>query len=905
MGWARFLRRKGWDAERAEELEAHLAMETSENIARGMPHEEARSAAHRKLGNRTLVREEIYHMNTIAFLDSIIRDIRYVLRTLRKSPTFTVVAVLTIAIGIGANTAIFSVVNDVLIQPLRYPKAEQLVALRQVAPGAAGLASFHDGLFLSPSMYFTYAEQNRTFQSLGVWVSATANVTGLAEPEQVRTIAVSDGVLQALAVPPAAGRWLLASDQVPRGPERVGFSGRWTTVMLSYGYWQRRYGGDRSVIGRNITIDSVPREIVGVMPQGFRVVNADADLITPLAFDRGKLILAGFGNQGLARLKPGVTIAQANADIARMVPIWMDTWSNGPGSNPHVYETWRITPDIRPLKDEVVGGVSDVLWVVMATIGLVMLIACANVANLLLVRAEVRQQELALRAAVGAGRGQVIRSVLVESLMLGLVGGAVGVGLAFAGLRLLVAIGPTSLPRLNEISLNGWSLAFTGVLSVLSSITFGMIPALKYTGPRVLKALGSLGRTSSLSRERHRTRNVLVVVQVALALVLLVSAGLMIRTFQALRTVAPGFTDAGHLQTMHVFIPPNLLAEPQRVTRTQNEIQEKLASIPGVTSAAFASDMPMEGIDSDWDAISAEDKPDPTGEIPPLRFFKFISPGFFHAAGTRIVAGRDLTWTEVYGLRPVVMISENLAREMWGSPSAALGKRIREFPGMAWHEVIGVAQDVHEDGIQKKAPEIVYWPSMTENLFGPGTLIAWPSLTFVVRSDRAGTEGFLNEVRQAVWSVNASLPVASVRTMQEVYDRSLANTSFTLVMLAIAGSMALILGIIGIYGVFAYSVSQRRREIGIRLALGARQAVLKRMFVRQALVMAGMGVVIGVVAAAGVMRLMKSLLFGISASDPLTYAAVAMLLAGAAALASYLPARRAAMVDPVETLRAE
>jgi predicted permease len=905
MGWKRFLHRAKWDRERRQEIESYLEFETIENISRGMSHAEARAAARRKLGNSTLVREEIYQMNTATFLDSIVRDIRYVLRTLRKSPTFTVVAVLTIAIGIGANTAVFSVVNDVLIQPLRYPKPEQLVALRQLAPGAAGLASFHDGLFLSPSMYFTYAEQNRTFQSLGVWVPGNANVTGLAEPQQVRTIAVSDSVLQALAVPPAVGRWLLASDQVPRGPEPIGFSGRWTTVMLSYGYWQRRFGGDRSVIGRNITVDSVPREIVGVMPRGFLIVNVDADLITPLAYDRGKLILAGFGDQGLARLKPGVTISQANADIARMVPIWMDSWSNGPGSNPRVYETWRITPDILPLKQEVVGGVSDVLWVVMATIGLVMLIACANVANLLLVRTEVRQQELALRAAVGAGRGRIVRSVLVESMLLGLMGGAVGVGFAFVGLRLLVAIGPTNLPRLSEISLTAWSLAFTVVLSALSGLMFGIIPALKYTGPRMLRALGSVGRTSSLSRERHRTRNVLVVAQVALALVLLVSAGLMIRTFQALRTVNPGFTDATCLQTMRVFIPPSLIADPRRVIRTQNDIQEKLAAIPGVTSAGFASAMPMEGVDSDWDAISAEDKPDPTGEIPPLRFFKFVSPGFFHAAGTRIVAGRDLTWTEVYGLRPVVMISENLAREMWGSPPAALGKRIREFPGMAWHEVIGVAQDVHEDGIQKKAPEIVYWPSMMENLFGPGTVLAWPSVTFVVRSDRAGTEGFLSEVRQAVWSVNASLPVASVRTMQDVYDRSLANSSFTLVMLAIAGSMALVLGIIGIYGVFSYAVSQRRREIGIRLALGARQAVLKRMFVRQALVLAGMGVVIGVAASAGLMRMMKSLLFGISASDPLTYAAVAMLLAVAAALASYLPARRAAMVDPVETLRAD
>src|SRR5215467_13927667 len=344
MGFTRFFRRAKWDRERLEEIEAYVQTETDENIARGMTAGEARAVARRKLGNSTLIREEIYRMNTIGFLDSLGRDVRHGLRMLRRNPMFTVVALLTLGIGIGANTAVFSVVNSVLLKPLRYPKAEELVAIRQVAPGAAGLANFTDGLRLSPSMYVTYSEQNRTFQSLGVLVTGTGNVTGLAEPEQVRTVLISDGVLQALNVPPVAGRWFSQSDQVPTGPQ---------TVMLSYGYWQRRFGGDRTVIGRNITLNSRPREIVGVMPQGFRFINADSDLIVPLAFDRSKLILAGFGFHGIGRLKPGVTTEQANADVARMIPIWMDSWSNGPGINSHFYETWRITPAIRPLKQEV------------------------------------------------------------------------------------------------------------------------------------------------------------------------------------------------------------------------------------------------------------------------------------------------------------------------------------------------------------------------------------------------------------------------------------------------------------------------------------------------------------------------------------------------------------------------
>ena len=904
MNWRNILRRGQWDRERSAEIESYLAIETDQNIARGMLPQEARAAARRKLGNSTAIREEIYHMNTAAFLDAAARDFRYGLRALAKNPTFSAVALLTLAIGIGANTAVFSVLDSVVLEPLHYPNSGQLVALRQIAPGAAGLASFSEGLPLSPSMYFTYAEHNRTFQSLGVWIAETSNVTGLAEPEQVRVVDVSDGVLPALAVAPVLGRWLSAADQVPGAPIPGSFSGQSTTVMLSYGYWQRRFGGDRSVIGRAITVDSTARQIVGVMPRGFRIVDADFDLIVPFAFVRNGLPLAGFAFNGIARLKPGISVTQANADLAHLLPVWMDSWSNGPGSDGHWYENWRIAPAIRPLKQEVVGGVSDVLWVVMATIGLVMLIACANVTNLLLVRAEVRRQELALRSALGAGTGRIIGALLAESVTLGLLGGLLGIGIAEAGLRLLIAIGPANLPRLGEIALSAKALAFTLALSVGSGLFLGLIPALKYAGPRISTALRSAGRGASLSRERHRARNLLVVAQVAMALVLLIGAGLMIRTFQALRTVQPGFADPRHLQTIRIAIPRELVPEPERATRTQNDIAEKLAAIPGVASVGFASELPMEEYGSGWDNVFAEDKTY-NGGIAPMRLFQYVSPGYFQAAGTRLLAGRDLTWIEVYGQRNVVLVSGNLARELWGSPSAALGKRLRTYPRMPWKEVIGVVEDVHEHGVEKKPPETVYWPTLMADIFGPSPLNAIRAVTFAIRSDRTGTEGFLNQVRQAVWSVNASLPVAATRTMQEIYDRSIARTSFTLVMLGIAGSLALVLGIIGIYGVIAYAVSQRRREIGIRLALGAPQSEVRRMFVRYALTLAGIGVAIGLAAAAGVTRLMSSLLFGIAPTDFLTYVSVPLILLFAALLASYLPARRAAVVDPVETLKAE
>ena len=887
-----FRRRKIYD-DLAEEMRLHLEERTEQFVSEGMSRKEAEQAARRAFGNSTLLEERSREVWQWPLVESIATDLKLVFRRLRKSPGFAATVILTLAIGIGANTAVFSVLNSVLFKPLPYPNAEQLVALRLIAPGAAGLADFSNGLRLSSSMYFTFAEQNRTFQSFGVWNTGTANVTGIDQPHEVHTALISDGVLQALSVPPVLGRWLLPVDQDPHGPK---------AVMLSYGYWQRRFGGDRSVIGRSIAIDAQPREIVGVMPKGFELVNADFDVIAPFAFDRNKQHLAGFGFQGIARLKPGIPIAQANADVKRMLPMWEESWPSE-GVTSHFYEkTWRITPAIRPLKQEVIGNVGNVLWVVMATIGVVMLIACTNVANLLLVRADGRQQELAVRAALGAGRGRIAWELLLESVALGLIGGVLGIGIAYEGLRLLVAIGPANLPRLGEISLDGQSLGFTLALSLLSGLLFGSIPVLRYAGRRMPTALRGAGRTASVSRERQRSRDLLVVAQVAMAMVLLVSAMLMIRTFQALRNVDPGFAHAEHLQTMRISIPASLIADPELVTRTQNNIVDKLAAIPGVTSVGFADAMPMEGILANWNEVQIEGKH--LGEDTPMRLFRYVAPGFFHTSGTRMVAGRELTWTDIYGRRPVVIISENLAREWWGSPSAALGKRLREY-SPPWFEVVGVVEDVRENGVQEKAPAIVYWPSMAAGIYGPNTFDATRAATFAVRSDRAGTEAFLSEIQQAVWSVNSSLPLAAVRTMQEIYSQSLARTSFTLVMLGIAGTMAFVLGIIGIYGVISYAVSQRTREIGIRLALGEQTGRLRWMFVRSGLVLTGIGMAVGVVAASGLMRLMKSLLFGVSPLDPFTYVSVLVVLTASAMLASYLPARRAAAVNPVEALRAE
>jgi predicted permease len=892
--FSRFFRNRRYD-DISVSIKEHIDERIDELMEEGMSRDDAERTARRDFGNVTLLCERSREVWQRQRLESLLVDLKHVCRRLARSPGFAVTVVLTLAIGIGANTAVFSVLNSVLIRPLSYPEPQQLVAMRLNAPGAPGLTDFRDELRLSPSMYLTFAAHNSRFQSMGVWLPGTASITGIAQPEQVDTAMITDGVLQTLDVPAAAGQWLTAADQEPGGAQRV---------MLSYGYWQRRFGGDPGVVGGTISVDSQSRVIAGVMPRGFKVVSYDFDLLVPLAFDPVKQILAGFAYHGIGRLRPGVTISQADADVARLLNVWMDSWTNGPGTDPHWYENWKIAPAFQPLKEQVVGSVGNVLWIVMATIGVVMLIACTNVANLLLVRADGRQQELAVRSALGAGRWRIARELLLESVTLGLLGGAVGVGVAYAGLRLLIAIGPENLPRLSEISLDGRSLAFTLILSVLSGLLFGFIPVLRYAPSRQAVPLIGAMRTASTSHERQRGRNLLVVAQVAMALVLLISAVLMIRTFHAMRNVDPGFSDPASLQVIRISIPETLVRDPLTVTRIQNSVQDKLAAIPGVSSAGFAVSVPMSGAEPNWDGIYLEGK-NYEGEEPPLRLFNYVSPGYFHTAGTRFVAGNDFAWSDIYSLRPVGILSESLARELWGSPSAAIGKRFREFPSMPWHEVVGVVQDVRENGVNQNSPATVYWPSMMHDLYGPGPLDVRRTAYFALRSSRAGTQTFINEMQRAVWSVNANLPVASISTMQDIYSQSMARTSFTLVMLAIAGTMALALGILGIYGVISYAVSQRTREIGIRMALGANKSELLWMFVRSALVLTGVGTAVGLGAAAALMRLMRTLLFGISPLDPVTFTAVPVALVAVAALASYLPARRTAAVDPVEALRAE
>jgi predicted permease len=823
-------------------------------------------------------------------MGSLAAQLRQALRRLARAPMFTAVTLLTLAVGIGANSAIFSVVEGVLLKPLPYPHPDRLVSALHAAPGLN-----IKELPASPSTYFIYREQSKTFEDIGIYSGDSVSVTGVAEPEQVGALDVTDGVLPILGIPPMLGRGFTREDCTSGSPD---------TVMLMYGYWQRKFGGDRSVVGKTINVNGKLRQIIGVMPRGFHFLDRpNVSLILPITLDRAKTVLGNFSFGGIARLKPGVTVAEASADVARMLPIVERSFPPPPGFSLKLFQEARIGPNIRPLKEEVVGDVGKVLWVLMGGIGMVLLIACANVANLLLVRAEGRQHEFAIRAALGASRGRIAAGLLVESLLLALMGCVLGLALAYAAIRVLVALAPTGLPRLHDIGIDGTVVLFTLGVSLAASLLSGLIPVLKNAGAGLGTGLREAGRSLSESRERHRARAALVIVQVAMALVLLVSSGLMIRTFRAMTRVEPGFVAPSGLQTFRIYVPESQVKDPVDVVRMEQEMLHKLEAIPGVSRVGLSISVPLDG--SNWhDPVFARDQTYSSGKLP-LHLFRMVAPGYFRTLGTPLIAGRDFTWEDTFNKLPVAIVSEKLALDYWHDPSAALGKQIRVSSKDDWREVVGVAGNVRDYGMDKEASSPVYWPMLVANFEGDSSPQVRRNVVFSLRSPRAGSQSLMNEARQAVWSVDSNLPLADVHTLDYFYTRSMARTSFTLVMLAVAGGMALLLGVVGLYGVIAYSVSQRRREIGIRMALGAKQHELVGMFVRYALGLTGVGVAIGLAAALALMRLMSSLLFGVKPTDVATYAAVSLGLIATAVLSSYLPARRAAAVNPVESLRAE
>lgn len=889
-GWRRvrsLRRRRELESGLDEEIRFHLERQTEKNLRNGQAPKEAHRQALIKFGGVDRTRESTRDQLRFGLIEDVLRDLRHGGRALVRAPGFTIVATLTLALGVGATTAMFSVVNGVLLHPLPYPDQDRLVELVHEAPGA-GI----DGLLASPAVYFGYRDRSETFDSVGLWDwdRSPVTVTGAGEPESVQSVEVTHEVLAILGASPIRGRGFTEADDLP---------GSAPTALISYGYWQRRFGGSDPV-GEILVVNGVPRQVIGVLPQWFRFFDYPADIFYPRQPVRTNASFPSGDGRGIARVKPGVTLSEANADVARMIPILDEEFPGGSA------EQWQFRPKLKWLKDSVVGDLSDTLWLLMGTIGVLLVIACANVSNLVLVRTQTRRPELAIRTALGAGWAAVARVVLAESAIVGLIGGVAGVAVAYVSLPLLLSLGTADLPHIMTVTLDPTVLLVALGTSVLATLMFALIPVFHFALPKLQVADELRGGVRSITgrREGNRARHLLVVVQVALALVLLVGSGLMSRTFVALRQVDPGFRDPEGVQTFQLTIPTAVVPDAKRAgahdsdrtIRMQHEILDRLAAVSGADSVGFSSS--NDGLPLDGDGRTASFVVEDRARVEDTGAFKevqAVSPGFFETLRTPVIAGRTFDWNDVHQLRPVVLVSENLARAEWGSAGAALGKRISTSRTGPWSEVVGVVRDVHHYGLSQPPPETVIFPAFARNTVA----------SFVIRSQRVGTTGFLEELRKAVWSVNASLSLANVQTMGDLYAGSMARTSLTLQLLAITGMMALMLGLVGIYGIVSYAVSQRRREIGIRLALGARYGEVRQMFVRHALVLVGIGVAIGLGAAAGLTRLMASQLFGVSPLDPLTHVAVALLLVAAAGLASYLSAYRASLLDPVEVLKGE
>jgi len=887
-------RRRDAESDLDTEVQSYFETLVDREVQNGAPLEEARRLTRVKFEAPERVKEKVREARTGAGVASVARDVKYAVRQLSRNPGFTMVVIITFALGVGATTAIFSVVNGVILKPLSYPDSERLIEVKLSLPDAT-----NPNWGLSRADYFIFREQNRTFQDIGLYTLGTnsagdsVNVSGLGQPEHVPAQSITASVLSILGVTPLFGRSFTQADNETSSAN---------TVMLTYGYWRNKFGGDRSVLGKTLDVDGTPRVIIGVLPRQFSFLDkTKLAMLLPMKLSRAETQLGDYDLGAIARLKPGASLEQANADIARMIPIIFRTFPAPPGAAVQDFENLRLIPNIHPLKQEVVGNIAKTLWVLMGGIGLVLLIACANVANLLLLRTDGRQQELAIRSALGASRGRIAAGLFSESLILGVVGGFLGLGLAYGAVQILIAKEPVGLPRIHEIGIDGKIVVFTLLVSLATSFLFGCVPVFKYAGSGIAIRLREGGRSLSEGRDRHRSRGVLVIVQVALALVLLIGSGLMMRTFYALTKVSPGFSAPSEVQTFRVYIPDSQIKDPVQVGQIEEAISNKLQELPGVSSVGISADLPMDG-GANLEGVFVRDRVYTSSETPLCRY-EYVSPRFLKTLGTPLVAGRDFTWSDLYSKVPVAMVSEQFAREHWGGrPLSALGKQIRGGPKDEWHEIVGVVENVHQDGVDKEALASVYLPILTLSFGGD---YASRDAAFVIRSSRAGSEGLMNEIRQAVQSVNPNLPSADMHTLEYYYSQSMARTSFTFVMLALAGGMALLLGVVGLYGVIAYSVSRRTHELGIRMALGAQKRDVLELVLVQGMTLTLIGMGIGIGAAFALTHLLSSLLYGVKPTDPLTFGAVSFILACAALLACYFPAKRAAKVDPIVALRYE
>jgi putative ABC transport system permease protein len=878
MGLSRFFRRRRWDAERARELESYLEAETADNIARGMSPEEARRAAHHKLGNPTLIREDIYRMNSIGFLEVLRQDLRFGWRILVKNPGFTLIAVLTLAIGIGSNTAIFSVVNATLIRPLPYPNASRLVMVWE-----SRLPDLKKQNVTSPATFLHWQRSNTVFEQMAICFNDTAILTGGAAPEQIAVQDVSPNLFSILGANAALGRVFV--------PAREGNAGSDQVAVLSYELWQRRYGSDPNILGAKVIVDDKPRTVIGIMPRGFQLFvkqgsfyQKPPEMWIPMNLTGERAASHGRYLQAVALLRPGVTLAQAQSSmtsLAQQMAI----------DDPEAMKNWTV--NLVPLRSQLVGDIAPGLRYLQAAVGLVLLISCANVATLFLARAAARKHEIAIRMAIGAAARRVVRQILTESCLIALLGALVGLLLAWVGMRALLNLAPVNLIPLEGVSIDVRVLLFTTAVALVTGVLFGTVPALQgaRTAPR--EPLNESSRTGT-GAHRSRARSSFVVAEVALALILLAGAGLLIRSLTRLMAVDPGFNPKNVL-TASVQLPNAKYDKDERRAQFYAELLARLRQLPGVRSASANAFLPFTGIIAGT-GVDVEGRPPLPMAEKPVIDVTLVEPQFFETMGIPLLQGRTFTEREGVELSGKVVISAAMAKMLWPDENP-IGKHVTIYmkKDNVPSEVIGVVGDVKHAGLDTESRGTAYWP--------------YPELSFGFMTVAVRTVGdplaLAPALRETVRSLDKDQPVADVRTMDDLLSASLARTRFATVLMAIFAGMAVLLAVLGIYGVVSYIVEERTREIGIRVALGASYQGIIGLLLKQGMVLAGLGIVIGTLASLGLTRVLVKLLFGTKPADPLTFVTVIFGLAVVALAACYLAARRVTSVDPMSALRWE
>ena len=853
-----------------EELRVHVEMETETNIKRGMPPDEARVAALKSFGNLCRNTERGYDIRGGGWLETLWQDLRYGARMLMKNPGFTVVAVITLALSIGANAAIFSVVNATLLRPLPYDDPDRLITIRETK-----LPEFRD-FSVGPGDFLDWKKQNTVFERLVAMSGASSTLVGAGDPELLPGMRVTDGFFAMLGARPQIGRDFLPEEDQP---------GRDNVVIISHGLWQKRFDGDPNIINRAITLSGRSYTVIGVMPATFRFGDSGAEFWKPMAFTAGQAQQRGRYVAVIGRLRPGVALEQARLEMSMIADRLAKQY---PDSN----AGWNV--ELTPLLEYTVKNVKPALLSLLGAVVFVLLIACVNLANLLLARSAVREKEIAVRTSLGASRARIVRQLLTESLLLALFGGAAGLALAGWGMDLLLALAPEDLPRLSNVSLDSRALLFTSALTLLVGLGFGLFPALQSSRPNLNESLKEAGRAATDDRRRRLVRSALAVAEIALALVLMVGAGLLIESFLRLRHVSPGFNTAGAL-AVGIPLSQRKYPEEDQQAAFYAQLIERVAALHGVESAGAVSILPLGG-GSFIDGFVIEDSPPyPAREEPPADWYS-ASPGYFKAMGIPLLRGRFFTERDAKGAPRVAIINETMAKRFFPG-EAPIGKRFHSSGEPVYREIVGIVGDVKQNSLDREMTAQIYEPNAQ-----------WPSpysyMALVARASGDPTS-LTAAIRGEVLKIDKEQPIVDVRTLDQFLSTSVAQQRFSALLFGTFAVAAMALACVGIYGVLSYSVAQRRREIGVRMAMGAGARDVIKLVVGQAMLLAFAGVAIGLGAAFALTRLMRALLFGVSPTDPMTFGLVALILVAVALLAALVPARRATKVDPMIALRSE